>query len=450
MDTARFVAFRALEDIDRHGAYPDIALDRALRVSELTGSDRGLTCELVYGCVRRQRTLDAAIDWLGKLPAAKQPPDLRRVLHLGLYQLRYLDRVPGATAVNTSVELAKTCGLGKLSGVVNGMLRSYLRQCGKQGDPLPLPDDAIARLGTLYSFPDWIVQLWRDQHGLETAERLCAWFDRPPTLDLRVNLLRSTPSGVAAALDARGVKSDRVPGLPQALRLRGAGDIRLLPGFEGGWWSVQDAGAQLAAHFLDPQPEETIVDACAAPGGKTTHIAELMGDRGTVWACDRDARRLRKVEANAARLRLGSIRVATGDFRATETLSEIAPGSVDRVLVDAPCSGLGTLHRRADLRWRQSPEASVELAALQVELLAAAATWVKPGGILVYATCTVHPAENDDAIAIFCERHPHWQLQPPPDDNPAAPFIAPEGWVKILPCDRNMDGFFLARLQRAE
>lgn len=440
-ETARSLALRALRDIAQRHAYADIALDRVLRKSGLSGSDRGLTCELVYGCVRRQRTLDALLDQFGKRPASQQPLDLRLVLHLGLYQLRYLDHIPPSAAVDTSVTLAKEVGLGKLSGVVNGLLRHYLRQ-RESSDPLHLPDDAIARLGVAYSFPDWIVAHWVEQHDRDTAERLCQWFDRPPSLDLRVNPLRATRNGIAAAFQAEGIALERIPGLPQALRSRGStGDVRNLPGFTAGWWSIQDSSAQLVTHLLDPQPGETIVDACAAPGGKTTHIAELMGNRGTILALDRDAKRLQRVTQNAERLRLSCIATEAIDLR---EVTDEGRFRCDRLLLDAPCSGLGTLHRRPDLRWRQTPANIAELAALQAELLRAAAHWVKPGGTLVYATCTVHPRENEEVLEAFCRDRPEWSVQPPPADN----LAAAEGWVKVMPTERDGDGFFLARLVR--
>lgn len=442
-DNARTVAWRALQGITREGAYTDIALDRVLRRSSLGGVDRAFVSELVYGVVRRQRTLDALIDALGKKKAARQPEDLRLILHLGLYQLRYLDSVPPAAAVNTSVELAKATGWGKLSGVVNGILRQYLRLSGDR-DPLPLPEDPVSRLGVLYSFPDWIVQSWCDRFGMALTEELCAWFNRPPTLHLRINPLRATRDGVRQAMAAIGKETTLIAHLPQALQHSGgSGAVSALPGYDAGWWSIQDGSAQLVSHLLAPRPGETIIDACAAPGGKTTHIAELMGDEGKIWALDRSANRLRRVSDNAERLRLNSIETRAGDIRQMQQQWQ-----GDRVLVDAPCSGLGTLHKRPDLRWRQTPENAEALARLQQELLAAAATWVKPGGVLVYATCTLNLRENESVVREFLAHHWGWQLCPPVAQSQAAPFATPEGWIKIVPSQQQMDGFFMAKLSR--
>ena len=445
----RQLAFLALRDVYRRGAYADIALDRVLGAGTqhdvpLHGVDRALVTELVYGTVRRQRSLDALIDQLGKKKAQQQPPDLRIILHLGLYQLRYLDQIPDSAAVNTSVELAKENGLKRLSVVVNGLLRQYGRKAANN-DPLELPEDAVKRLGILHSFPDWMIEIWLEQLGIEETEQLCAWFNQPPAIDLRVNPLKTSIDEVELALVAVGVAVSRVPHLPQALRLTGgSGSIQQLPGFREGWWTVQDSSAQLVTYLLDPQPGEVAIDVCAAPGGKTTHIAELMEDRGKIWACDRAVKRLRQLEENAGRLQLKSISICPGDSRSFSQFDQAA----DRVLLDAPCSGLGTLHKRPDIRWRQTPKKIEELSGLQRELLDRAATWVKPGGILVYATCTLNRLENEEVIQSFLDCHPNWQIQLPSSNSPTASFVTSKGWIKVWPHQHQMDGFFMVKLKK--
>jgi 16S rRNA (cytosine967-C5)-methyltransferase len=446
LPTSRSLAFLALKNIYQHQAYTDIALNRVIKSvnksGEISQADRGFACELVYGIVRRQRTLDALIDSLGKKKAVQQPPDLRIILHLGLYQLRYLDRIPNSAAVNTSVELAKTNGIVKLGGVVNGLLRAYIRQ-SVSGDPLQLPDDSIERLGILHSFPNWIVETWLEQLAIEEVNQLLAWFNQSPKIDLRVNTLKTTITEVETAFIKAGVAVNRIPNLPQGLRIENAGAITELPGYKQGWWIIQDASAQLVTHLLDPQPGETIIDACAAPGGKTTHIAELMTDRGQIIACDRDSKRLNKVRENATRLQLQSIQIQAGDSRNLRQFANIA----ERVLLDAPCSGLGTLHKRPDIRWRKSSESIQELVSLQRQLLEQVATWVKPNGILVYATCTLNLLENEKVIQSFLEQHPNWSIQSPADMT-TKNWVTPEGWMKIYPHRHNMDGFFMVRLIR--
>ncbi|WP_019507020.1 16S rRNA (cytosine(967)-C(5))-methyltransferase [Pleurocapsa sp. PCC 7319] len=444
--SSRQLAFMALKSVYQKKAYTDIALNRVIKTVdkslEISQADRSFACELVYGVVRRQRTLDSLIDLLGKKKAAQQPPDLRIILHLGLYQLRYLDRTPNAAAVNTSVELAKANGISKLGGVVNGLLRGYIRQA-ESGDPLQLPDDPVSRLGVQHSFPDWIVETWLEQLSIEEVGQLLAWFNQSPKIDLRVNTLKKTVAEVETVFKAAGIVVERIPGLPQGLRLEGAGAVTDLPGYKQGWWVIQDSSAQLVTHLLDPQPEETIIDACAAPGGKTTHIAELMRDRGQVIACDRAAKRLNKVRENAARLHLKSIQIEVGDSRNFPQFASIA----DRVLLDAPCSGLGTLHKRPDIRWRQTNQSIQELFKLQRELLEQVAHWVKPKGILVYATCTLNLLENEKVIQSFLENHLNWSIQSPPDVI-AKNLVTPEEWIKVYPHLQNMDGFFMVRLIR--
>jgi 16S rRNA (cytosine967-C5)-methyltransferase len=464
--SARQLAYLALRSV-YGGAFAEVALDQALRQKATeTLRERRLVTELVYGCVRRQRTLDAIIDQFAKKNAQQQPPDLRTLLHLGLYQLRYLTQIPPSAAVDTTVELAKNNGLKGLAGFVNGLLRQYIRQLQHiqqlqdiqqqdTCDPLQLPQDWVERLGILHSYPNWIIEVWRSQLPDQEVEQLCQWSNWEFTtsevatdlryVDLRVNPLRSSLEAVKASIAQLGITVETVPTLPQALRLKGSvGSIPQLPGFAEGAWVVQDSSAQMVSHLLDPQPGEMIIDACAAPGGKTTHIAELMGDRGTIWACDRTESRLRKLKENQQRLGLRSIQICIGDSRSFTQFE----GQADRVLLDVPCSGLGTLHRHADARWRQTLETARSLTLLQTELLNHAATWVKPGGVLVYATCTLHPPENEMLIQTFLEQHPQWQIELPSPDNPAASYQTPEGWVKVWPHRDYIDGFFMVRLRK--
>lgn len=444
MQNPRQLAFIALRDIHRYGAYTDIALDRGLLTAQLNNADRRLATELVYGCARRMRSLDALIDQLGMKKAEEQPPAFRTILHIGLYQLRYQQRIPASAAVNTTVELAKENGFKGLTGVVNGMLRQYIRLAKVATEALELPQAPIERLGILHSFPDWIIQMWLEQIGIEETEQLCEWFNQSPTIDLRINPLRTSLREVEAAMQAAGVGVQRVPHLPQALRITGgAGAIGQLPKFNEGWWTIQDSSAQLVSYLLEPSSGDVVIDACAAPGGKTTHIAELMGDQGKIWGCDKTASRIKKVKENMQRLQLKSIQILTGDSRNFPQFTNTA----DRVLLDAPCSGLGTLHRRPDIRWRVSPETVQELSILQAELLEQAATWVKPGGVLVYATCSLHLQENEQVIQPFLERHPQWQIEPPLPNSPLSAFATPQGWLKVWPHRYQMDGFFMARLK---
>ncbi|MEG4992383.1 16S rRNA (cytosine(967)-C(5))-methyltransferase RsmB, partial [Microcoleus sp. B4-D1] len=319
----------------------------------------------------------------------------------------------------------------------------YQGGAGGGFNSLKLPENPVQRLGIIHSFPDWLIELWIEQIGETETEQLCEWFNQSPTIDLRINPLKSSIAQIEAAFQTHNISTSRLPHLPQALRLNGSiGAIQNLPGYSEGWWTIQDSSAQLVTHLLAPQPGETIIDACAAPGGKTTHSAELMEDEGTIYACDKTASRLKKLKENADRLQMKSIKIHTGDSRHFPEFVNLA----DRVLLDAPCSGLGTLHRRADARWRHTPENIQEQSQLQSELIANAATFVKSGGVLVYATCTIHPLENETVIRSFLDNNPNWQIEPPTIDLPVQP--SPEGWVKVWPHRHHMDGFFMVRLKQ--
>ncbi|MFB2769251.1 16S rRNA (cytosine(967)-C(5))-methyltransferase [Pelatocladus sp. BLCC-F211] len=480
----RQLAFVALREVHK-GAYADVALDRVLPKTDITDGeigvkrlrDRRLVTELVYGCTRRQRTLDAIINQLATKKSDQQPKDLRIILHLGLYQLLYQERIPPSAAVNTTVQLAKENGFVGLAGFVNGLLRQFIRLVeeaerggggggghGGHGDAentdeilsaspthpfttsfLQLPENPVERLGILHSFPDWIIQVWVDQFGVTETEKLCMWMNQTPTIDLRVNPLRADLETVETALQEVGVSCQRLPHLPQALRLLShPGQIQNLPGFSEGWWTIQDSSAQLVGHFLDPQPKEVVIDVCAAPGGKTTHIAELMQDTGKIWACDRTPSRMRKLKQNIQRLNLKSIEICVGDSRNLPQFRN----SANSVLLDAPCSGLGTLHRHADARWRQTPESVQELSLLQKELITHTSTFVKPEGVLVYATCTLHPAENEAVIESFLAENPDWKIENSSQNICFSRYSTSQGWLKVLPHQHDMDGFFMVRLRK--
>lgn len=440
--SARRLAFNIIKAVAQ-GAYADVALQRILS-KEPHSLDRKLATELAYGCIRRQRTLDTLIDQFATKLAKDQPPDLRIVLQLGFYQLRYLDQIPIPAAIHATVELAKELNLGRLTKVVNGILRQYTRE-NTQADPLVLPEDEIQKLGIRHSFPDWMVEVWRDQIGLTETDHLCAWLSSTPSLDLRINPLKTSREAVQSALDAAGVQTTVIPNLPQGLRLEGAqGRISDLPGFEAGWWMVQEAGAQLVSHLLHPQPDWTVLDLCAAPGGKTLHLAELMQGRGHIWACDPTASRLRRLDQNLKRLQVDMVQTWQGDGR---SLPKTVP-PFDAALVDAPCSGLGTLHRHADARWRQSPDRIQELQRLQGELLTSAASHVKSDGILVYATCTLHPDENEQVVHQFLGANPHWNLDPFPEAFNLPCDRGSDSELKLWPHQHHMDGFYMARLRR--
>lgn len=438
----RLVAWKALRSVAA-GAFADVALEREFRRhgNRLGAADRALTMELAYGSIRQRRLLDRWLDHCGAVPAHQQPPLLRWLLHLGLYQLLFAQRIPEAVAVSSSVELAKAHGLGRLAAVVNGLLRAVVRCRQRQEEP-PLPRQPVPRLAARHSLPDWLAALLLQWLPEGEAVEFAALTNRPPHLDLRVNPLRASVAEVQAAWAAVDQPLLPIAMAPQGLQLsQGVGAMAQQPGYGAGQWSVQDRAAQLVAPLLQPQPGHVVVDMCAAPGGKTTHMAELMGDQGRIIAVDRSAARLRRLQRNARRLELRSIQTRCADARALPHLH----GCADRVLLDAPCSGLGTLARHACARWRLNPTAIAELQVLQRQLLNEALQLVRPGGRLVYATCTVHPAENQAQIDSLLNHHPQWRQCPLPE---ALRRLCGHGTqLQLWPQRHGCDGFFAVALE---
>jgi 16S rRNA (cytosine967-C5)-methyltransferase len=410
---SRLLAWQVLEAVAA-GAYADVALERQLGRSRLAGPDRGLATELAYGAIRQRLLLDAWIDAHGRVPAHRQPPRLRWLLHLGLYQLLFCSRVPVAAAISTSVELAKRQGLARLAPVVNAMLRAVAQRRGSLGLEasaapwlgLDLPVDPAFSLSLRRSLPLPLVKDLLSWRGAAEAEAFAEASNRPPSLDLRVQVLRSSRQSVLESFAAAGIAAVALEDLPSGISLPGRrGDLSRLPGFAEGHWSVQDRSAQRIAPQLDVHPGMRVLDACAAPGGKTTHLAELLGDMGELWAVDRSESRLRRLCANAERLGLRCIRPLAAD--ATEP-DALPAGPFERILLDAPCTGLGTLSRHADARWHLP--SLEELLPLQRRLLDSLASRLTPDGRLLYATCSVDPRENELQAQAFLERHDGWQL----------------------------------------
>ncbi|MEN9218747.1 MAG: 16S rRNA (cytosine(967)-C(5))-methyltransferase RsmB [Gloeomargarita sp. DG_2_bins_126] len=438
----RYLTWRALQDI--HAGQPTDWVLTQYGGQDLTPPDRRLLTELVCGTTRQRGFLDAVVN---QLVPRSPPVAVRWWLHIGLYQLHFCRQIPDFAAVATTVALARTSGHGQWTGLINAVLRRYLRLAGNHPRrfPLELPADPAAALAMQYSYPPALVQNWLAQLGEQETAALCRWLNQSPPIYLRVNPLRTDVPTVVQHFQKADIPVARVPHLPQGIQVFGNGPVTDWPGFHQGHWVVQDAAAQWVSHILDPQPGETVIDACAAPGGKTTHIAELMRDRGLVWACDVQEQRLAQLRENIRRLGLTCIQVRSGDARAWRDW----PGNADRVLVDAPCSGWGTLHRHPEACWRAGKTHPERLVPLQQELLQTAATWVKPGGVLVYATCTLNPAENEQQIQRFLARHPDWCVLPPTLPVELSPALDPTTQtLTFWPHRQHMDGFFIAKLSR--
>ena len=402
--------------------------------------DNAFILELVYGTLRNRTLLDSVLDRFSEKPVQGTDAWTRNILRLGAYQLLFLDRVPASASVNTAVDLARRHG--KKHGYVNGLLRSLDR--GRGTIPPPSGKDPVKRLSALYSHPEWLVRRWTGRFGPETTEIVLAANNRPAPLIVRTNTLRTTREQLKASLERAGAALKETAYSPAGLELLSSPGLPALKAFQDGWFLVQDQAAQLVGLMLDPKPGETVLDACAAPGGKATHLAELMQDRGTVIALESDRSRIGRIIENSRRLGTTILQPVRGD---AATYRE---GSFDRILIDAPCSGLGVLRRHPDGRWNKSERSIREKQALQKKVLENCSKLVKPGGVLVYATCTTEPEENEDVIRGFLAGHPGFALDDPRPflPGPAAKCIDPEGFFRTFPVEPEMDGFFGARVVR--
>jgi 16S rRNA (cytosine967-C5)-methyltransferase len=411
-------------------------LDCHLRQNDLSGLDQGLYTELVYGTVRMRRNLDYVLSLFSSRPLRKIKPFILNILRSAVYQILYLDRVPPSAAVNEAVKLARLFGHEGVVKFTNGLLRKIVRERESIMYPAEA-SDLVEHIGVKYSFPSWIVREWLTWWGKEETLALCQALNESPKMHVRVNTLKTSSSEVQSHLEAQGVRTEAGRFAPDILEVSPAHLVVCDTGLGEGMYYIQDESSALAAHALQVKPGQLVYDLCSAPGGKTTHMAQLMEDRGRILAFDVNQARLKLVQANAQRMGISIIETRLGD--ASEDLG-LAPAP--RVLVDAPCSGLGTMGHRPDIRWRKNLDDILELAALQKRILSAAASYVAPGGLLLYSTCTLTKYENEDVAQWFLDNHREFQGHVFPSWFP--PSAGPNWMRTILPHRHSLDGFFLA------
>lgn len=412
-------------------------LERALASAALSSPDRGLCQEIVYGVVRWQATLD----WLiaRKTPGRQQKPALQDLLRLGLYQIFWLDRIPPHAAVHETVEQAKQAGFGPQSGFINAMLRGYLRELDETKKFLSELKTTQPALG--FSHPEWLVARWQKQFGDANTRRLLEWNNTPPNTFARVNTLKTSAEKLLPDWRDENVDYDFFTrdwiGENFVFELKSHPHFGALASFQSGGFYIQDPSTLLAGRELDPQPGESILDLCAAPGGKTTFIAELMNNRGRIVAHDISEERLKLVRENCARLGVTCVEaLSTLNSAARRSEAEAAQFSThfDKVLVDAPCSNTGVLRRRVDLRWRITAEEIQRLRAAQLDLLKQASRCVRSGGILVYSTCSLECEENTEVVEQFLAEISGFAI---------------ERERTLTPFTDGVDGAFVTRLRRA-
>jgi len=483
----RQIAARVLQQRRAAAGFTEDLLENALAGARLSPADRALCQEIAYGVVRWQATLD----WLiaRKTGGRNQKPALQNLLRLGLYQSFWLDRIPGHAAVNETVELARQNGFGAQAGFVNAVLRGYLREA--DATKKLLADLKISQPALGWSHPAWLVARWQKRWGLERTSQLLAWNNTPPKTFVRVNALKFGGAGSPLPAErgnaGNGAHGVTCPALTSAsdllarwreenveydfvrrdwleedlvFELKSHPPLAKLESFQQGWFYIQDPSTLFAPCVLDPQAGETILDLCAAPGGKTTFIAQLMNNQGRIVAMDNSAERLKLLEENCARLgvacvetllsapRPGPLPVWRGEGEKSGAMQKLSlappkrgeggqrPGEgiekFDRILIDAPCSNTGVMRRRVDLRWRVQPKEISRLQETQLGLLKEAAPALKPGGVLVYSTCSLEPEENQEVVKEFLRRCPGFKL---------------ESEHELLPFADHMDGAYVARLK---
>ncbi len=431
--TARRLAFSCLIRVNKDKGYSNIVIDKLFAAAPLEPRDKAFAAALFYGVLERRITLHHQLEQYSSTALRKLSPPVLAALELGAYQLYFLGHLPASAVVNQSVELVKAAGQAKAGGLVNGVLRAIVRQ----GCKLQLPQHPQqAVLAVEFSVTPALAALLLQHYGAEDTRRfLQASFERPP-LYIRVNTLRTTPQTLAARLQEAGAEATPHPAVPNCLALSHAGDVRNLPGFEEGLFHVQDAAAQLCALALGAKPGMQVADICAAPGGKSFTLAQEMHNTGCLTACELHKHRVGLIEQGAKRLGLGCIKAVQADATQPQTL----PQGMDRVLCDVPCSGYGILRRKPEIR-QKPPEAMAELPALQQTILTNAANCLKPGGLLLYATCTLNPAENSRVVQGFLQHNPSFT----PAELPA-PLCGCE--ATLLGKQFDSDGFYMAAIRR--
>jgi 16S rRNA (cytosine967-C5)-methyltransferase len=451
----RQIAARVLQQRRAAGAFIEDSLENALAGAQLSPADRALCLEITYGVVRWQATLD----WLiaRKTDARKQKPALQNFLRLGLYQIFWLDRIPGHAAVNETVELTRQNGFGAQAGFVNAVLRGYLREA--DATKKLLADLKISQPALGWSHPEWLVARWQKRWSAARTAQLMEWNNTPPKTYARLNTLKFDRAGSPLPAErtptengTHGVTRPALNNVGDLLaqwraenveynfvrhdwldenlvfELKSHPTLASLESFRQGWFYIQDPGTLLAVDKLGPQPGETILDLCAAPGGKTTFIAQLMNNRGRIVAMDHSQERLKLLVENCARLGVTCVETVL-----PSALDSRPSTGFDRILVDAPCSNTGVMRRRVDLRWRIRPAEIKRLCDVQRDLLRQAAPRLKPGGILIYSTCSLEPEENGDVVKQFLAEHINFKL---------------ESEQELLPFADRVDGAYVARLKR--
>ena len=438
--TARALAVRILQEYERGDDLIDHLIAKNFEHSGLSHTDKRLTNELVNGTLRWRIKIDWILNRLYHGNVKKIPVKIVVILELAVYQLLLLDKIPDYAAVHEAVKLAKNaCGL-YWGNLVNAILRTYIRERDSLEEVISgLPEKLSLSINC--SHPQWIIDRWIDRYGQADTIKLCAYNNTNPVASIRINTLKIDKDRLLKILNSEGYQCEPGKYLDEFIRLDKFPDLRQDPNFLNGFFTIQDESAGLATHLLDPQPSDLILDVCAAPGGKTTHIAEIAPS-SRIYAIDRYFKRLLLIRENSVRLGLANISLICADA------TNFAGGGFDKILVDAPCSGFGVLSRRSDIRFKRESTQINELTELQHRLLENAAQLLNTGGSLVYSTCTIEPDENELIVERFLRTHPEFAILEPNNEKIPEELIVDHKYIQSLPYQHNIDGAFSVKLQK--
>ena len=440
---AREAAMLALNACQRQGGWSDGALKKQLAAAELSGRDAALATQLCFGVLQNQMLLDFYLSKFSNIPLKRMEGKVVQTLRLGAYQMLFLTRIPHSAAVNSAVTLVKThCKNPRAAGMVNGILRSMERSL--QNMPVIPQGDPVAYLSTLYSHPEWLVKEFILSLGEEeTAQMLAADNSQPPTA-VMVNTTRTTAEELKAMLEADHVEAEPHPWLENCLLLHRTGDLERLEAFQQGLFYVQDPASRLSVLAAGAKPGMRVLDCCAAPGGKSFAAAIAMENQGEIVSCDLHPHKKKLIQAGADRLGLTIITPKTADGKVFRPEWERA---FDLVLVDAPCSGLGVIRKKPDIRYKD-PAPLADLPAVQLDILRNAARYVKPGGTLMYSTCTLLYRENGEVVETFLAENNSYKAEAFPLPGPVG--LVQGGSVTLWPHRHGTDGFFISKMRREE
>lgn len=433
----RDAAFSILWAVENKQAYSNLLLHQTIESYGISAKNRGLLTEITYGTLQHQLTLDYYLEPFLK---GKVEPWVKVLLRMSLYQIVYLDRVPAHAVIHEAVEIAKRRGHGGVASLVNGVLRSVQRSGVRSFNVIA---DPIEKISIETSHPVWMIKRWAEQFGLEKTREMALENNKVPLQTVRVNTVRASVDEVIEMLQSEGLEASPSKIIPECLVVTGGQPARTTT-FEKGFITIQDESSMLPSYALQVEPGMKVLDMCAAPGGKSTHIAEKLENRGTLFSMDLHPHKVKLIQESADRLGHSVIEAEAGDGK--RSVERFGKEQFDRILVDAPCSGLGVIKRKPDIKYTKKAEDFSRLQEIQIELLDQAAELLKPGGILVYSTCTVDNMENRGTAERFLKKHP--EMETIQVSLPEALGVKHTGFVQVFPQDFGSDGFFIAAFRK--